>query len=165
MRGGYLEDRLAQGGADADAYTFRHWAAIDAFVYFSHSLVTVPPPGWVNAGHRHGVPVSREASSKVQMQYVCHEAPIISNQPRRRSPPQVLGTLITEWEQGAEFCVRLFGSAAAAEATAAALAGVAAHFGFDGWLINIENAVDMEHIPNLLHFLRSALGALPGECV
>jgi hypothetical protein len=57
MRGNYLEDRLCQGGADADAYLFRHWRDIDIFVYFSHTLVTVPPPGWATAGHAAGVPV------------------------------------------------------------------------------------------------------------
>lgn len=57
MRGGYLEDRFVQGGSGSSAYVLRHWQAIDAFVYFSHRLVTVPPPGWVGAAHCHGVPV------------------------------------------------------------------------------------------------------------
>lgn len=57
MRGGYLEDRLVQGGGDGKGYTFRHWSLIDTFVYFSHHLVTVPPPGWTNGAHLHGVPV------------------------------------------------------------------------------------------------------------
>lgn len=64
MRGGYLEDRFLQGTITADPtssnsshYTFLHWNTIDAFVYFSHHLVTIPPPGWTNAAHLHGVPV------------------------------------------------------------------------------------------------------------
>ena len=28
-----------------DSYYFRHWANIDTFVYFSHHLLTIPPPG------------------------------------------------------------------------------------------------------------------------
>lgn len=48
---------ILQGGGDADFYHLRHWRCLDAFVYFSHHLVTVPPPGWVNAAHTHGVPV------------------------------------------------------------------------------------------------------------
>jgi len=111
-----------QGGTDADFYTHRHWRCLDAFIYFSHRLVTIPPPGWVNAAHTHGVPV--------------------------------LGTLITEWDAGAAACARLFGSVGAAEAAAEALASIAAWHGFEGWLVNIENAVDPAHIPNLLHFLR-----------
>lgn len=42
---------------DCTGYTFRHWYAIDGFVYFSHNLVTIPPPGWIDAAHLHGVPV------------------------------------------------------------------------------------------------------------
>lgn len=30
------------------------WQHIDIFVYFSHSLVTIPPPGWVATAHAHG---------------------------------------------------------------------------------------------------------------
>jgi mannosyl-glycoprotein endo-beta-N-acetylglucosaminidase len=122
MAGGYSEDRLPQGGTDADWYHLRRWRCLDAFVYFSHRLVTIPPPGWVNAAHTHGVPV--------------------------------LGTLITEWEAGAAACRTLFGSAAAAEAAAAQLAAIAAHHGFEGWLVNVENDVEQGHVPHLLHFLR-----------
>ena len=52
-----------QGGGDADFYYFRHWHAIDLFIYFAHSLVAIPPVGWVNAGHRHGVPVREPPSN------------------------------------------------------------------------------------------------------
>lgn len=91
----------------------------------SHRLVTIPPVGWVNAAHTHGVPI--------------------------------LGTLISEWDAGAAACRQLFGTLSSAEAAADQLAAIAAHHGFDGWLINIENAVDPAHIPNLLHFLRRGL--------
>lgn len=33
------------------------WDQIDLFVYFSHHMVTIPPPGWVMAAHRNGVRV------------------------------------------------------------------------------------------------------------
>ena len=52
MMGGYLEDRFTEGceGDTADTgYTFRHWANIDYFVYFSHHFVTLPPLGWIAA--------------------------------------------------------------------------------------------------------------------
>uniref|UniRef100_G1NW58 Cytosolic endo-beta-N-acetylglucosaminidase n=1 Tax=Myotis lucifugus TaxID=59463 RepID=G1NW58_MYOLU len=57
MMGGYLDDRFIQGSAAESPYTFYHWQYIDIFVYFSHHLVTVPPVGWTNAAHRHGVRV------------------------------------------------------------------------------------------------------------
>ena len=38
-------------------YRLRHWQHCDVFVYFSHARLTIPPPGWISAGHTHGVPV------------------------------------------------------------------------------------------------------------
>ncbi|KAL2558258.1 Cytosolic endo-beta-N-acetylglucosaminidase 1 [Forsythia ovata] len=57
MAGGYTDDRFVQGGGNADAYAIWHWYLIDVFVYFSHNLVTLPPPCWTNTAHRHGVKV------------------------------------------------------------------------------------------------------------
>ncbi|KAH6773881.1 Glycosyl hydrolase family 85 [Perilla frutescens var. frutescens] len=57
MAGGYTDDRFVQGGNNAEAYSIWHWYLIDVFVYFSHNLVTLPPPCWTNAAHRHGVKV------------------------------------------------------------------------------------------------------------
>jgi endo-beta-N-acetylglucosaminidase D len=128
MRGGYLEDRFLQGGGDAGGYFFRHWEKIDGFVYFSHKLVTIPPPGWTHAGHLHGVPV--------------------------------LGTFITEWEEGSEACAAFLASDATAEHAARQLAAIAAFFNFDGWVINIENDVPPSLIPRLLHFLKTLTAAV-----
>ena len=58
MMGGYADDKWVQGGDNADAYAIWHWYLMDVFVYFSHDLVTVPPPCWTNAAHTHGVKVS-----------------------------------------------------------------------------------------------------------
>ncbi|ONK70453.1 uncharacterized protein A4U43_C05F33880 [Asparagus officinalis] len=55
MMGGYVDDRWVQGGDNAGAYSIWHWYLMDVFVYFSHNLVTIPPPCWTNAGHAHGV--------------------------------------------------------------------------------------------------------------
>ncbi|GER44852.1 cytosolic endo-beta-N-acetylglucosaminidase [Striga asiatica] len=57
MQGGYGDDRFVQGGANAEAYAIWHWYLIDVFIYFSHNLVTLPPPSWTNAAHRNGVKV------------------------------------------------------------------------------------------------------------
>ncbi|KAJ6824677.1 cytosolic endo-beta-N-acetylglucosaminidase 1-like [Iris pallida] len=57
MMGGYADDRWVQGGTNAGAYSLWHWHLIDVFVYFSHNLVSLPPPGWTNAAHTHGVKV------------------------------------------------------------------------------------------------------------
>ncbi|XP_054000563.1 uncharacterized protein LOC128888008 isoform X2 [Hylaeus anthracinus] len=57
MKGGYLEDRFIGGSKSHDAYLFYHWSVIDTFVYFSHYFITIPPFGWINAAHDHGVKV------------------------------------------------------------------------------------------------------------
>ncbi|GBF97611.1 hypothetical protein Rsub_10747 [Raphidocelis subcapitata] len=64
-----------------------------------------------------------------------------------------LGTFITEFKLGEGRCARLFGTRAAAEATACQLAAIAAHFGFEGWLVNIENPLPRAQVANVLHFL------------
>lgn len=110
------------GAVHAAASTTEHGLDLSHDTFPGMRQVTIPPPGWINAAHTHGV--------------------------------RVLGTLITEWEAGAAACAQLFGSADAAAATAHALARIAACYGFEGWLVNIENEVQPGHIPNLLHFLR-----------
>ncbi|KAK8552901.1 hypothetical protein V6N13_055679 [Hibiscus sabdariffa] len=57
MQGGYVDDKWVQGGDNSGAYAIWHWYLMDVFVYFSHYLVTLPPPCWTNAAHRHGVKV------------------------------------------------------------------------------------------------------------
>jgi len=69
---------------------------------------------------------------------------------------QILGTFITEWESGSLLCELLLWTEQSAEAAAMQLAQIAAHYGFDGWLLNIENPVLQRLIPNLIHFIRQA---------
>ncbi|XP_052729660.1 cytosolic endo-beta-N-acetylglucosaminidase 1 isoform X2 [Vigna angularis] len=102
MAGGYLDDKWIQGGTNPDAYAIWHWHLIDVFVYFSHSLVTLPPPSWTNTAHRHGV--------------------------------KVLGTFITEWDEGRTACNTLLSTKETAHMYAERLAELAADLGFDGWL-------------------------------
>lgn len=58
FKGGYVEGSWAECGNIAAAYRLSHWRHVDIFVYFSHHLVTIPPPGWVAAAHLHGVKAS-----------------------------------------------------------------------------------------------------------
>ncbi|CAG9786427.1 unnamed protein product [Diatraea saccharalis] len=57
MANGYHDDCKIDGTGTYDAYTFYNWAGIDIFCYFSHHLITIPPLGWINVGHAHGVKV------------------------------------------------------------------------------------------------------------
>lgn len=59
---------------------------------------------------------------------------------------QVLGTFITEWDLGASRCRRMFASKAAAQAVADQLVALAVHYGFEGWLINIENSLSRSEV-------------------
>lgn len=43
--------------ADLAARRLWQWDQIDLFIYFSHHLITVPPPAWTAAAHRNGVRV------------------------------------------------------------------------------------------------------------
>ncbi|GLC35518.1 hypothetical protein PLESTB_000198900 [Pleodorina starrii] len=133
MMGGYLEDRWVQGAADPGFFRLWQWDQIDAFIYFSHHLVTLPPPGWIAAAHRNGV--------------------------------RVLGTFITEWALGRSRCEALLSSPAAARTAADRLTALAAHHGFEGWLVNIENGLRRELVPHLATFLghlRARMAAVVG---
>ncbi|CAI5518875.1 unnamed protein product [Closterium sp. Naga37s-1] len=127
MMGGYVEDARAQGSARSEVYRAWEWDSVDVWVYFSHHLVTLPPVAWSNCCRTHGVQVRTG----------------------------VLGTFITEWEAGAEVCRQLLASRATAARAAHQLALVAHYHGFHGWLVNIENAVEKERVPTMLHFLRT----------
>ncbi|CAL9123350.1 unnamed protein product [Musa textilis] len=121
MKGGYIDDALVQGGDNSDAYAIWHWCQMDVFVYFSHYLVTLPPPCWTNAAHTHGV--------------------------------RVLGTFITEGEDGRKICDTLLSTKEAARMYATRLTELATHLGFDGWLVNMEVQLDRTKIDNLKEFV------------
>ncbi|XP_017734819.1 PREDICTED: cytosolic endo-beta-N-acetylglucosaminidase isoform X3 [Rhinopithecus bieti] len=115
--------RFIQGSVVQTPYAFYHWQCIDIFVYFSHHSVTIPPVGWTNAAHRHGV---------------C-----------------VLGTFITEWNEGGRLCEAfLAGDERSYQAVADRLVQIAQFFRFDGWLINIENSLSLAAVGNTPPFLR-----------
>ncbi|KAK9913782.1 hypothetical protein M0R45_037591 [Rubus argutus] len=137
MSGGYGDDKWVQGGTNPNAYAIWHWYLIDIFIYFSHSLVTVPPPCWTNTAHKHGV--------------------------------KVLGTFITEWDEGKRVCNKLLSTKESAERYAGYLKELAVELGFDGWLINMEVKLELDQIPNLKAFLSSLTqmmhSSVPGSLV
>ncbi|KAL5568833.1 hypothetical protein UlMin_025408 [Ulmus minor] len=121
MAGGYGDDKWVQGGSNAEAFAIWHWYLMDVFVYFSHSLVTLPPRCWTDTAHRHGV--------------------------------KVLGTFITESEEGRVICDTLLSTKESSQLYAERLTELAVALGFDGWLINIEVKLDLVQIPNLIEFI------------
>jgi|GEM_PF-3572768 len=59
MYGGYIPDGdlYPQGTANPNYYDFNFWQYTDIFSYFTHHWLAVPPPAWINAAHRNGVPM------------------------------------------------------------------------------------------------------------
>uniref|UniRef100_A0A7N2MFH3 mannosyl-glycoprotein endo-beta-N-acetylglucosaminidase n=1 Tax=Quercus lobata TaxID=97700 RepID=A0A7N2MFH3_QUELO len=137
LKGGYLDDKWVQGGTNPEAYGIWHWYLMDVFVYFSHTLVTLPPPCWTNTAHRHGV--------------------------------KVLGTFITEWDEGRVACNELLSTKESAHMYAERLAELAVALGFDGWLINMEVKLDPGQIRNMKEFVdhltQTMHSAVPGSLV
>lgn len=55
-QGGYNSYEACQGAStDWDMYSCEYLQHVETFVYFSHKLVTIPPPTWINTCHRNGV--------------------------------------------------------------------------------------------------------------
>ncbi|CAH1795243.1 unnamed protein product [Owenia fusiformis] len=71
-----------------------------------------------------------------------------------RNGVKVLGTFITEWDEGAAICSELFESRSKYRKFADILVAIATFFNFEGWLINIENEIQEKHIEGMRHFVQ-----------
>lgn len=60
-----------------------------------------------------------------------------------------LGTIITEWKDGAQLCHRLLGNEATVELFAQQLVALAQYYCFDGWLVNIENPIHVSSMEEI----------------
>ncbi|KAK1912439.1 hypothetical protein CFE70_007723 [Pyrenophora teres f. teres 0-1] len=107
--GNYHDYESAQAvGIEKDFYSCEYLQFVDTFIYFSHKLACVPPPTWTNTLHRNGV--------------------------------EVLGTMLIEPQtEGSERLLEhTVEEGTLSFPMAKKLAYMATHFGFDGWLVNIE---------------------------
>lgn len=118
MQGGYLNDRFVNGTKTSNEYTFYNWSIIDTFVYFSHHFITIPPIGWTNAAHKHGV--------------------------------KVLGTIITEWDDGNALWSQIFSNLEKRDCLVNNLVNICKYYKFDGFLFNVENELALENIENMI---------------
>lgn len=55
----------------------------------------------------------------------------------------VLGTLITEWDDGAQRCSEFLEDEHSYKTLANQLVDITEYYNFDGWLINIENPIQV----------------------
>ena len=53
MRGNYLADAYPRGYRFEHPFQITDWSCIDAFCYFSHNLICLPPTQWIQVCHRH----------------------------------------------------------------------------------------------------------------
>jgi mannosyl-glycoprotein endo-beta-N-acetylglucosaminidase len=78
-----------------------------------------------------------------------------------RNNTKVLGTFITEWDDGAATCAELLSSPESWQHVAVQMAKIAKDHGFEGWLVNIENKIALEHVK----FLELFVDALRKACL
>lgn len=116
-----------------ESYSCEYLQFVDTFIYFSHKLACVPPPSWINTLHRNGV--------------------------------SALGTLLFEPQtEGLHRLLEYTDDGSGKNFPAAKiLARIAKHYGFEGWLVNIEKPFprgqwEPEILTEFLHQLREELG-------
>ena len=138
-RGGYLENgyEACQGAVvPKEDYVLEQWQRVEAFNYFTHCRVSIPPPTWVNAGHRNGA--------------------------------LILGTFCIEGKDAHPELI-LKKKPDGKYSLAETLAQMAACYGFDGYLMNIEVAIGVSDdvwdggkaLETLLDQLKEGLKSLP----
>ncbi|XP_055328194.1 cytosolic endo-beta-N-acetylglucosaminidase-like [Paramacrobiotus metropolitanus] len=66
----------------------------------------------------------------------------------------VFGTFITEWDDGKAIWQRLLNDENLLTRVASLLVQIADYYGFEGWLINIENSIEPENVDQVVNFLR-----------
>ncbi|UJR27291.1 hypothetical protein I4U23_008586 [Adineta vaga] len=89
--------------------------------------------------------------------YFAHELvtipPLVWIDSAHKNGVQILGTFITEFDTGKEICCQLLASDDIVDRVVEALALLMNWYSFDGYLLNIENPVDKEHVERLLTFV------------
>jgi endo-beta-N-acetylglucosaminidase D len=115
-RGNYLPYEASQGAMQVRKdYIMEYWQYVETFNYFSHRRTTIPPPAWVNVGHRNGAlvlgtfmiePNSQDEPKKI---FAENKSPT-DTRPGKYILPDIL-------------------------------AEMARVYGFDGWLLNFESMI------------------------
>ncbi|KAI9657088.1 MAG: hypothetical protein M1821_003254 [Bathelium mastoideum] len=137
--GNYHDYESSQGfDVDEEQYSCQYLQFVDTFTYFSHRLVSVPPPAWTNSLHRNGV--------KSLGTFIVEPGSL-----------HVEKILRTEEVDDQERSPRTY-------TVATQLTKIAAAYGFDGWLINIEKTFsphdwDLEKLEGFLMQLRRQMGS------
>jgi len=67
---------------------------------------------------------------------------------------KVLGTIITEWKEGKQILEEILRDESKIDAFVEKCTDIASFYGFQGWLLNIENPVDWTLVPYLLELVK-----------
>lgn len=153
--------RFVQGTHVEFPYAFYHWQYIDIFNYFTHNMVTIPPAVWTNAAHKHGVTVLGEPKPMIwkkfshlnEASWACVFSEIWQVMLWLACSP---GTFITEWTDGGVACEAFLKDEESYRAVADKLVQISHCYGFDGWLINIENSLSVSTQTFTSYMLRNS---------
>jgi len=66
----------------------------------------------------------------------------------------VLGTIITEWDEGFKFWEQILSSSTGL-LLIEKLVEIMDYYGFDGWLLNVENKLDPVKVPYMIKFVNA----------
>ncbi|KAI9273900.1 endo-b-N-acetylglucosaminidase [Helicostylum pulchrum] len=156
MAGGYKQDKFIQGNDYSDIYSIQYWHLTDMFNYFSHERVSIPPVNWTNACHRNGV--KSLGTFLVEGNNQMHEMEALLH-----GPPLDPGS-------DDDDPLRLWSPFYADK-----LVAIAKHYGFDGWLFNIEceffpfptsPKTKAEELAKFMHYFKEKMHAeIPGSQV
>ena len=72
----------------------------------------------------------------------------------------MLGTIITEWGPGKQILEKILASDENIEKFTEVTAAMCAHYGFHGWLLNIENEVETELVGQLIKLTKKLTEAV-----
>ncbi len=123
----------------ANVYNFSYWQYVDISYYFGHRLLTIPPTVWTNACHKNGVlslgTICLNINENVGKFTNDDVKAFLTMKPAKPDPTKMY-----------------------LEEAIQTLKDVATYFGFDGYLVNLEDA-----IPDLIPGMLTLLSALKQE--
>ena len=125
MKGGYIEDRLDEGCYELTEEPYR-------FIHWS--LVDI----FVYFSH-----------------HLITIPPIGWIQAAHKNGVEILGTIITEFDEGKKICDELLQSRETIESFVNICCKIAICYKLEGWLLNIENKLDPDQVPNMIYLVQT----------
>ena len=124
MKGGYIEDRFDKGCSDLKEEPYR-------FIHWS--LVDT----FVYFSH-----------------HLITIPPLGWIQAAHKNGVEILGTIITEFDEGKKICDELLKNKETVDRFVDMCCKIAIHYKLEGWLLNIENKLDLDQVPNMMYLVK-----------